>query len=66
MTLLLLFVPIGVCPPLEDPMNGKIFFQGNIAIFACFNSTTVMGNSVLTCINGNWNSPPPTCKFLNQ
>ena len=65
MTLLLIFVPIGVCPPLQDPMNGRVIVQGNNAIFACFNGATVMGNPFLTCSNGNWNSPPPTCKFLN-
>ena len=65
MTLFLIFVPIGVCPLLQDPMNGQVFIQGNMAIFACSNGATVMGNSVLKCSNGNWNSSPPTCKFLS-
>ena len=60
-----MFVPIGVCPPLQDPMNGEVYIQGNMAIFACFDGTNVMGNSVLTCSNGNWDFPPPRCKRLN-
>ena len=65
MTLILIFVPTGVCPPLQDPMNGQVFITGNMAVFACSNGTTVMGNSVLTCSNGNWNGSPPSCKLLN-
>ena len=61
----LMFVSIGVCQPLQDPINGKIFLQGNIAFFVCFPGTAVMGNPILTCINGNWNNPPPTCELLN-
>ena len=56
---------IGVCPPLQDPINGEVFVHGNMAIFACSDGATVMGKSVLTCSNGNWNHPPPTCKLLN-
>ena len=56
---------IGVCPPLQDPINGEVFVHGNMAIFACSNGATVIGKSVLTCNNGNWNHPPPTCKLLN-
>ena len=63
--LLIYMYYIGVCPPLQDPINGKVFVQGNFAIFACFNGTTVMGNPILTCSNGNWNYPPPTCKLPN-
>ena len=65
MTLLLLFVPIGVCPPLKDPMNGTIVLQENTAFFVCFAGTAVMGNPILTCSNGNWNDPPPTCELVN-
>ena len=66
MTLLLIFVPIEVCRPLQDPMNGKVYILGNKAVFGCFNGTTVMGNHAITCINGNWDSPPPTCKLQNS
>ena len=61
-----LFVPIGVCPPLQDPINGQKFIQGNLAIFACSSGTIVMGNPVLTCINGDWDSLPPTCELQNS
>ena len=61
----LMFVLIGVCPPLQNPKNGRVLIQGNIAAFVCFPGATATGNPFLTCINGNWNSPPPTCKLLN-
>ena len=61
----LLFVPIGVCPPLQDPINGKVVVQGNTAFFVCFPGTTAVGTPILTCSNGNWDNPPPTCKLLN-
>ena len=58
---------IGVCPALQNPINGQIFMHGNMAAFVvCFNGTTVNGNPILICNNGNWNSPPPTCRFLNS
>ena len=60
-----LIVHVGVCPPLQHPMNGQVFIHGNMAVFACSDGATVMGKSVLICSNGNWNFPPPTCKFLN-
>ena len=56
---------VGVCPMLLDPINGKVFLQGNTAFFVCFPGTAVMGVPILTCSNGNWNNPPPTCKLLN-
>ena len=63
--LLYMYIHIGVCPPLQDPVNGRVFMQGNIAFIVCSDGTVVMGNSILTCSNGNWNYPPPTCKLLN-
>ena len=63
--LLYMYIHIGVCPPLQDPVNGRVFVQGNIAFIVCSDGTVVMGNSILTCSNGNWNHPPPTCKLLN-
>ena len=56
---------IGVCPILLDPTNGKVFVQENTAFFVCFPGTAVVGNPIITCSNGNWNYPPPTCKLLN-
>ena len=55
----------GVCPMLQDPTNGKVVLQGDTAFFVCLSGTTVMGNPILLCVNGDWNNPPPTCKFLN-
>lgn len=60
-----LIVPTGVCPPLQNPINGRIFMVGNTAGFVCFNGTTAVGNPVLTCSSGNWDYPPPTCRFQN-
>ena len=60
------FTYIGVCPPLQDPINGKVFVDGNMAVFVCFNGTTVMGNPILICSNGEWSNPPPTCKLLSS
>ena len=57
---------IGVCPVLQDPTNGKVFVQGNTAFFVCFPGTTVTGNPILTCSNGDWNGSPPTCKLPNS
>ena len=56
---------LGVCPPLQDPVNGKVIVQGNTAIFACFDGTAVIGNPIIACNNGTWNRPPPTCKLLS-
>ena len=61
--LCMLLYYVGVCPVFQDPTNGKVFVQGDIAFFVCFNGTTVMGKSILTCSNGNWNGSPPTCNF---
>ena len=47
------------------PTNGRVFVQGDTALFVCFPGTTPMGNPILTCSNGTWNYPPPTCKLLN-
>ena len=63
MVLLLIFT--GVCPVLQNPDNGKVIVQEDMAFFVCLAGTVVMGNPILTCINGNWNNPPPTCKLLN-
>ena len=64
--LCMLLYYVGVCPVFQDPTNGKVFVHGDIAFFVCFNATTVMGKSILTCSNGNWNGSPPTCKLLNS
>ena len=50
---------------LQDPTNGIVLVLGNTAYFVCFNGYTTMGNSMLTCSNGNWNGSPPTCKLQN-
>ena len=50
---------------LQDPTNGKIIVYGDTAFFVCLSGTVVMGNPILTCINGTWSNPPPTCKLLN-
>ena len=35
---------LNVCSiPLQDPMNGQVFMQGNSTLFDCFAGTTVMG-----------------------
>ena len=60
-----MFICVGVCPTLQDPVNGKVIVLGNTAIFVCFHGTTVIGNPIIACSNGNWNSPPPTCKLLS-
>ena len=56
---------IGICPMLQDPTNGKVFLLKNTAVFGCFNGYMVMGNSILTCNNGNWSGSPPTCQLPN-
>ena len=62
MILLLMFT--GVCPVLQNPANGRVFLQDDdTALFVCLANATVIGNPILTCINGNWNNPPPTCKL---
>ena len=56
----------GICSMLLDPTNGRVIVQGDTAFFVCLSGTIVMGNPVLTCINGTWSDSPPTCKILNS
>ena len=64
-SMIFLLIFIGVCPILQNPDNGKVIVQEDTAFFVCLAGTVVVGNPILTCINGNWNDPPPTCKLLN-
>ena len=50
---------------LVNPINGRVLVQGDEAYFVCSSGTAVVGEPILTCINGTWNNPPPTCKLLN-
>ena len=59
------YYTIGVCPMLVNPINGRVLVQGDEAYFVCSSGTAVVGEPILTCINGTWNNPPPTCKLLN-
>ena len=53
----------GVCPTLQDPINGKVITLANTAYFICFSGTVVIGNPIIRCINGTWTGPPPICKL---
>ena len=51
-----------VCPSLDDPANGDVFYKDDrqSAIVRCqdgLNSTI----AILNCVNGTWDSSPPTC-----
>ena len=55
-----------VCPPLEDPDNGRVtvtgFGIGDEASYTCDQGYQLDGVSSLTCSSdGQWSSQPPTC-----
>ena len=62
--MILLFL-IEVCSILQDSANGQVIVHEDTAFLSVFTGTVVVGNPILTCINGKWNNPPPICKLLN-
>ena len=56
------------CSNLQAPRNGEITIteDGQLALFSCNRGYTMRGSSVLKCINGKWNSSPPSCKAISR
>ena len=53
-----------VCPNLDDPVNGDIFYKDDrqSAIVRCKGGFTLNSTvDTLNCVNGTWDSSPPTC-----
>lgn len=52
------------CSNLKDPSNGKVYIidNGGTALFICNSGFVTAGSPTSYCIDGNWSSPPPSCK----
>ncbi|XP_070581260.1 uncharacterized protein [Ptychodera flava] len=53
------------CPVLSSPTNGdkegSVETHGSVAKFSCDAGYTMVGPSVLVCLDGSWHSNAPTC-----
>jgi hypothetical protein len=49
------------CPRLEDPENGYVSVQGNIASYYCHSYYTLVGEHYRVCYRGLWLSKAPRC-----
>lgn len=59
------------CATLPPPRDGKVqqaFSKSDqlLAIYTCDKGFALMGNTILTCVNGVWDKIPPlcVCKYL--
>ena len=62
-----------LCPTLNTPSNGQLTTSngqlttsndGEFAFFSCNRGFNIRGSDVLQCINGEWNSPIPSCQLI--
>ena len=62
---------IGLCPKLNDPMNGKVVFsglrEGNYANYSCDSGYNLLGSPTIVCLStGLWNPASPICYSKQQ
>ena len=61
----LIFFLVALCPRLKNIPNGfsTIYSRrhGSKVLLFCQRGYKLIGNSELTCYNGTWSGPPPTC-----
>ena len=56
------------CPLLKAPRRGEITITDDrkLAFFSCNRGFTLRGSNIVKCINGKWDSSPPTCHSISR
>ena len=66
---MLSFVTV-LCPNLTAPADGLLVMSGNyegaIANFSCQAGYNLKGESIVTCVDGQWNSTTPVCEIIGM
>ena len=59
----IILVTTELCPPIKAPENGRVYIidDRQTALFVCNSGYTIMGNPHMGCVDGTWDSSPPTC-----
>lgn len=52
-----------MCVNIRPPLHSKIFIAKDNSYYVvdCETSYTIIGKSIVRCVNGEWDAPPPKC-----
>ena len=61
----IILVTTELCPKVTAPSNGQVYIidDRQTALFVCSSGYAIEGNARVSCVDGTWDSSPPTCKL---